>query len=52
MDRIDLAQDKDLWQVLVIKVMNLWVPLNVEHFLSSCTSSSLSRTELVGDFSL
>jgi hypothetical protein len=26
MDWIDLAQDRDQWRALVIKVMNLWVP--------------------------
>jgi hypothetical protein len=26
MDWIDLAQDRDRWQVLVNIVMNLWVP--------------------------
>jgi len=26
MDWIDLAEDRDRWWVLVIPVMNLWVP--------------------------
>jgi hypothetical protein len=26
MDRIDLAQDRDRWQLLVKVVMNLWAP--------------------------
>jgi hypothetical protein len=30
MDKIDLAQYRDQWRVLVKKVMNLRVPINVE----------------------
>jgi hypothetical protein len=29
MDWIDLAEDRDLWRVLVNTVMNFWVPKNV-----------------------
>jgi hypothetical protein len=32
MDLIHLAQDRDLWQVLVNILMNLWVPLKVGNF--------------------
>jgi hypothetical protein len=39
-DRIELAQDRDRWQALVITVMNLWVPLNVGNFLTSCKPGS------------
>ena len=32
---IDLAQDRDRWQVLVNTVMNLQVPYKVKNFLTS-----------------
>jgi hypothetical protein len=34
MNWIDLAQDRDQWRALVKMIMNLWVPKNVEQFLS------------------
>ena len=34
-DWIGLVQDRDRWQVLVNEVMNLQVPQNAEHFLTS-----------------
>jgi hypothetical protein len=40
---IDLTQDRVWWRALVNMVMNLWVPQNVGKFLSSCTTSGLSR---------
>jgi hypothetical protein len=40
MDWIDLAQDKDVWRVLVDVVINLQVPYNVGKFLSSCVTGS------------
>jgi hypothetical protein len=43
MDWIDVAQDKDLWRVLVNTVMNLRVPYNFGKFLSSCTTGGYSR---------
>jgi hypothetical protein len=43
MDRIDLAQDRDQWWVLVNMVLNLRVPLNFTKFLSSCATGGLSR---------
>jgi len=35
MDWIDQAQDRDRWQVLVNMIMNLWVPYNLENFLTT-----------------
>jgi hypothetical protein len=35
MDWIDMAQDRDRWQVLVSAVMNLRVPQNAGNFLTS-----------------
>jgi hypothetical protein len=43
MDWIDMAEDKDQWRALMNTLMNLWVPLNVGKFLSSCTTGGLSR---------
>ena len=34
MEWIDLAQNRDRWQVLVNMVMNLWVPQNAGNFLT------------------
>jgi hypothetical protein len=44
MDWIGLTQDSDQWRALVNIVMNLWVPLNVGKFLSSCITGSFSRS--------
>jgi hypothetical protein len=38
MDWIDLAQDRDQW-----RAMNLRVPLNAGNFLSGCTIGNFSR---------
>jgi hypothetical protein len=35
MGRINVAQDRKRWQVLVNVVMNLQVPYNAENFLTS-----------------
>jgi hypothetical protein len=35
MDRIDLAQDRDTQRAVVNALMNLWVPENAGHFLTS-----------------
>jgi hypothetical protein len=43
MDWIDLAQDREQWRDLVNTVVNLRVPLNAGHFLSSCTIGGFSR---------
>ena len=34
MDWIDSAQNRDRWQALVNAVMNIWVPYNVQNFLT------------------
>ena len=46
MDWIGLAQDRDRWRTLASAVMNLWVPWNVENFLTSCKPVSFSRRTL------
>jgi hypothetical protein len=43
MDWIDLDQDSYQLRALVNTVMNFRVPLNVEKFLSSCTTGGFSR---------
>jgi hypothetical protein len=43
MDWIGLAQDRDQWRVVVNVVMNVCILQNAGKFLSSCTTSSLSR---------
>jgi hypothetical protein len=35
MDWTNLAQDRAQWKILIKKVMNLWVPQNVEKLLGS-----------------
>jgi hypothetical protein len=42
MDRTDLAQDNDMWQVLVNAVMNLRAPQNDGNFLTSYGPVSFS----------
>jgi hypothetical protein len=46
MDWIDLAQDRDQWQVLVNIAINLWVPENVGKFLCSWATGGFLRTHL------
>ena len=46
---INLAQNMDRWWAVVKAVMNLWVPYNVENFLTSCEPVSFTgRTQLHG----
>jgi hypothetical protein len=47
MDWIELAQERDRWQVLVNAVMNLWVPQHVGNFLTSSELVTFSRTTLL-----
>jgi hypothetical protein len=42
-----LAQDGDKWQALMNTLMNLWVPLKGENFLTSCVTISFSRRTLL-----
>jgi hypothetical protein len=43
MNWINLAQDRNQWRALVNTIMNLRVPLNAGKFMSSCTTSGISR---------
>jgi hypothetical protein len=52
MDKIDLAQDRDQWKVLVITVINLQVPLNIGKFLSSCATGGFARRAQLSEVSL
>jgi hypothetical protein len=48
-DWIVLALVRDRWRALVTALRNLWVPQNVENFLTSCKPVSFSRTLLHGE---
>jgi hypothetical protein len=43
LDWTDLAEDRDQWSGPVNTVMNLWLPQNIEKFLSSWASGGVSR---------
>jgi hypothetical protein len=43
MDWIHLVRDRDQSKALVYTVINLWVPINVEEFFSSCATGGFSR---------
>jgi len=47
MDWIMLAQDRDRWHALVNVAMNLWVPQNVENFLTTCNPVTFSKRTLL-----
>jgi hypothetical protein len=44
---IHLAQDRDQRRTVVNKIMNLWVSLKAESFLTSCVTVSFSRRTLL-----
>jgi hypothetical protein len=49
MNWIDVAQDRDRLRALMSTLMNLWVPLNIGRFFSSCaTGCFLGRPQLHG----
>jgi hypothetical protein len=41
---IDLAQDRDRWQILVNAIMNLHAPYNAGYFLTSSEPLKFTRT--------
>jgi hypothetical protein len=45
-DLIHLAQDRDEWEALLNKLMNLRVPKNAGKFLSCSETSGSSRIQL------
>jgi len=46
-DWMHLAQHRHQWRVLVNTVMNLWVPLITETFLTRLVTTSFSRWTLL-----
>jgi hypothetical protein len=44
---IKLAQVRDRWWAIVNTITNIWVPLNVRNFLTSCKLVSSSRENLL-----
>ena len=47
MDWIELGQGRDGWLLLVNVVMNLWVPLNTENFVTGWKTVGFSRRTLL-----
>jgi len=45
---INLAEDTDQWRAVVNTLLNLWVPQNVEKFLTSRGNFNFPRTLLNG----
>jgi hypothetical protein len=46
-DWIDLARERDQWKAFMNMVLDLWVPENIEKFLSGCSvGGSSSRAQL------
>jgi len=47
MNRICLVQDRDKWQAVVEKLLNLQVPHNARDLLTNCRTACLSTRSLL-----